>query len=46
VELDAKAIGMISVDQNTQNTHSHYRKSGQDQDQLINAKIFQEIRKP
>ena len=46
VELDAKAIGMISVDQNTQNTQTYCRKREQDKEEIINGKTFQEIRQP
>ncbi len=46
VKLDVKAIGRISVDENTQNTQTYCRKSDQDEDEIISGKTFQEIRKP
>jgi hypothetical protein len=46
VKFDAKAIGRISVDENTQNTQTYCRKSDQDEDEIISGKTFQEIRKP
>jgi hypothetical protein len=45
-ELDVKAIGRISVDGNTQNTHAYYPKRDQDKDEIINDKIFQGFRQP
>jgi hypothetical protein len=41
-----KAIGRISADGNTQNTHTYYRKRDQDKDEIINDKIFQGFRQP
>ncbi|MBW2173710.1 MAG: hypothetical protein JRF64_03525 [Deltaproteobacteria bacterium] len=46
MKLDVKAIGRISVDENTQNTQTYCRKSDQDEDEIISGKTFQEIRKP
>jgi hypothetical protein len=36
--------GLISADENTQNTHTYCRKSGQDQDAIISDNIFHAIR--
>ncbi|MBW2174852.1 MAG: hypothetical protein JRF64_09540 [Deltaproteobacteria bacterium] len=46
VKLDVKAIGRISVYENTQNTQTYCRKSDQDEDEIISGKTFQEKRQP
>ena len=46
VKLDVKAIGRISEEGDTQNTQTYCRKSGQDEDEIIRRKTFQEKRQP